>query len=126
MGGESKYDFDYDPDNRIFYKRQSGNLTKEDIFVSWEYAIEENLIPDDVNGFLIDLSKAHIDIDLAKAKSIPEYFDAYPKIFAGKKIAIIIRSPDEIVLPILVEHMQKSFFLKPFATEAAAVNWILG
>lgn len=126
MGKGSSFKFRYDPNTKIFYKKHFGNITREEIFKSWDHAIESNLIPKDTVGFIVDFLDAHLNLALKDAKLIPYYFNSHTDIFGYRKIAIIVRSPKEIVVPILIQYAQKKYYLKPFSTEEAAVNWIQG
>ncbi len=125
MVGGTRYKFYFDPEKRILFKKHLGNVTMEQIFSSWDEAIRDNLIPSDTKGFVVDVRKAHYGIELAKVKTITRYFDSHPDIFSGKKMAVVVTSPEEIVLPVLIEYTPKSYSLKPFATETAALMWIL-
>lgn len=126
MGSGPSYEFHFDPETKIFYKKHFGNIAKEEIFKSWDHAIENDLIPKDTVGFIIDFRKAHYALKMTDVKSMPSYFNSHPEVFGGKKMAVIVSSPKEIVVPILIQYTQKKYYLKPFSTEEAALKWILG
>lgn len=125
MGSGSSYEFHFDPETKIFYKKHFGNITKEEIFKSWDHAIENDLIPKDTVGFIVDFREAHYALKLTDVKSLPSYFNSHPEVFEGKKIAVIVTSPDEIVVPVLIQHIKKNYHVKPFSTQEAAIQWIL-
>lgn len=125
MRGNPVYQFEYDPEKKIVYKRHFGSISKEDIFNSWDHAIAQKLIPLETSGFIVDFRNAHLGIKMMDVKAIPHYFDLHSDIFGGKKMAVIVNTPEEIVFPVVIEHAKKSYFLKPFSTEEAALKWIL-
>ena len=125
MGSGASYEFHFDPKTKIFYKRHFGNISKEEIFSSWDHAIESDLIPKDTVGFIVDFRKAHYAIKVSDVKSLPSYFNSHTEIFGGKKMAVIVTSPQEIVIPVLIQQIQKKYQLQPFSTEEAAIKWIM-
>jgi hypothetical protein len=125
MGSGLPYEFHFDPETKIFYKKHFGVITKEEIFKSWDHAIENDLIPKDTAGFIVDFMDAQLNLKLLDVKHIPIYFNLHSDIFGNKKMAILVKSPEEIVVPVLIERAQKKYFLKPFSTETAAIKWIL-
>lgn len=118
-------EYDYDPETRILHKTHTGDISKNDIFGSWDYAIENKLIKNDIAGIVIDYRKARLSLELRDTDTIPQYFDRRPDIFGGKKLAVIVNTPNEIVYPLLIEQKEKTYILKTFSTEEAATVWIL-
>lgn len=127
MVSGSLYEFHFDPKTKIFYKKHFGNITKEEIFKSWDQAIENDLIQSNTVGFIVDFRKAHYVLKVKDVKSMPSYFNSHTEIFGGKKIAVMGLHPYEIVIPVLIQHIPKKMYhLKPFSPKTAAIKWILG
>ncbi|SFS95663.1 hypothetical protein SAMN04487906_2330 [Zhouia amylolytica] len=120
-----KYKYYYDPNTRILYRAHYGNISIEDIFESWNLAIKNNLIPKDVNGFILDYRDANLNVNLADHKKIIAYFDTREDQFGGKKFAVLVDTPKNTVVPFVIEHTPKHYILKTFNTEEAAIDWML-
>ena len=52
MSDICKYEFH--PELNILFKNYYGPISIEDIFSSWEHAINNNIIPSDIKGFILD------------------------------------------------------------------------
>jgi hypothetical protein len=122
----AKFKYEYDPLNRILYKKHFGVFSLKDIFNSWDHAIENKLIPPDVSGFVLDYDEAYFDIDLRQSTEIPAYFQKHPAVFGNKKFAVITNTPRDIVIPVIIESMPKGYVLKAFSTREAARWWVAG
>ncbi|UNY99076.1 hypothetical protein MQE36_01710 [Zhouia spongiae] len=120
-----KYSYHYDSDTRILSRSHYGNFTLQDIFDSWNDAIDNDLIPKRTIGFFIDYRDADLQVDPSDHKKIIEYFDSRKEIFGDKKFAVLVNSPRNTVLPFIIEHTPKHYTLKTFTTEEAALRWIL-
>lgn len=107
------------------YKYYYGDISFEDIEVSWDEAILQKIIPSENKGFLLDYQKASVIIPVQHYKKINEYYQQHLDVFADKRIAILTTKPKDIVIPVLVETESQGFESKPFSTEEAAKKWIL-
>lgn len=126
MKEKKKSEFKFDPDTGILYKYYFGTITIADIQSSWEYAIENNLIPSDTRGFILDYRNATLRFPEFEYSKIPNFYRQHPEIFNGYKIAIITENPQDIVIPVLVKEMDDGYLSSPFSTLEAAIQWILG
>ena len=120
-----KFDFFFDESTRIFYKYYYGKVSIEDIVSSWRYAIENELIPDEVQGFILDYRQANLDIPVGEYSKIGEFYRDHLNIFGNQKIAIITLNPQDIVIPMLVRTLDNGYSSKPFSTVENAVKWML-
>ncbi len=122
---EDKFKYRFDKSTGIFYKSYFGEITLEDIYSSWDYAIKENLIPKQTKGFILDYKDASFKIKVREYYKIAEYYKKHLEVFGGYKIAIITQSPQDVVIPTLVETKDEGYFSKPFYTLEAAILWVL-
>ncbi len=123
MKGKFKYNFDRS--NGVMYKRYFGPITLGDITSSWLFAFENNLIPKNANGFILDYSNAIFSIDIGSHHKIADFYKDHLNVFGGKKIAIVATIPQNVVVPILVNTKDDGYISKPFSTLNAALNWVL-
>ena len=61
---EEKFKYNFDESTGILYKSYFGEITLEDIYSSWDYAINENLIPKTTKGFILDYREASFKIKI--------------------------------------------------------------
>lgn len=120
-----KYKYQFDSSLGILYKYYYGLITIEDIEASWNYAFENNLIPKQVKGFILDYRNSNFNIDIKEHVAIVDFYKKHLDIFGGFKIAIITSESKDIVIPILVRAKDKGYVSKPFSTLNAAINWVL-
>lgn len=123
---ETKFKYSFDESTGILYKYYFGSIDIEDIYSSWDYAIENNLIPKNVKGFLLDYTQASLDVNIKEYNRIPEYYKNHLEIFGNHKIAVLTQSPKDVVIPTLVESKDEGYSSRPFYTLVAALRWILG
>ena len=123
---ETKFKYSFDESTGILYKYYFGSIDIEDIYSSWDYAIENNIIPKNVKGFLLDYTNAMFDVNIKEYKRIPEYYKNHLDIFRNHRIAILTQSPKDVVIPTLVESKDEGYSSRPFFTLEAALGWILG
>lgn len=121
-----KFKYEFDTETGILFKYYYGSIRLEDIFSSWDYAIENNLIPPQKKGFLLDYRNASFDIKLSDYVKIPEYYVKHLDVFGDQKIAILTQSVQDVAIPTLVETKDHKYQSRPFYTIEAALKWVLG
>lgn len=109
----------------ILYKYYYGYITLEDIQSSWEYAFENNLIPKDVKGFILDYRQANFKLKIEEYKGIADFYKNHIEVFGNLKIGIITEEPSDVVIPMLVESLDEGYSSQPFATHEAALKWVI-
>ncbi|MCW8850485.1 MAG: hypothetical protein OQJ81_10945 [Melioribacteraceae bacterium] len=122
---DEKFKFVYDDETNILYKYYYGEIKLEDIISSWDYAINNNLIPKSTKGFIMDYRNASLGIKITESHKIAAYYKKNIDIFGNYKIAILTKNPKDIVIPTLVESKDDGYFSKPFYTLEAAIRWVL-
>jgi hypothetical protein len=120
-----KFKYHFDKRTGIMYKYYYEAITLEDIFSSWDYAINNKLIPNETTGFILDYTKAHLNIKLTEYIKIAEYYQKHLDTFRNKKIAVITQNPKDAIISDLVEAKDSGYSSKPFYAVEAATSWIL-
>ncbi len=120
-----KYKYQFDRSLGILFKYYYGWINLEDIVSSWEYAFENNLVPKQVKGFILDYRNSNLNIKIEKHVEIVEFYKKHIDIFGGFKIAIITNEARDIVIPILVKAKDEGYKSSPFSTLEAAIKWVL-
>jgi hypothetical protein len=121
----SKFDYRFDSKNKILYKYYYGEISITDITTSWDYAIQNKLIPEGTLGFILDYTHATFQIKISEYNQIPLYYKQHPEHFFGHRIAIITNNPADTVITMLVKEKDAGYESQPFATEEAAQRWVL-
>lgn len=122
---DEKFSFQFSPSLGIFFKHYYGNISLEDINSSWEYIIENNFIPSDTKGFILDYRGAVINIPPNQSSGIADFYKDHLEVFGGFKIAIITDNPKNVVISYLVNAVDLGYQSKPFSTMHAATAWVL-
>lgn len=122
---DKKFRYEFDRSSGILYKYYYGLIDIEDIKSSWEYAFENNLIPKEIKGFILDYRESNFNIKIDKHTAIADFYKKHLDIFGNKKIAIITQNPRDIVIPILVKKKDEGYQSRPFSTLESAVKWVL-
>lgn len=122
---QRKFDYKYDPSLGILFKTYHGLTAIEDIESSWEYAFKKGLIPSEVKGFVLDYRDSNFNIKIEEHTSIADFYRRHIDIFGGYKIAVITENPTDIVVPMLVETLDKGYYTRTFSTMEAAIHWVL-
>jgi hypothetical protein len=122
---ENKFKYQYDSSTGILFKNYYGQITLEDIYASWDYAININLIPKGTRSFILDYTSASFDIKVREYPKIAEYYKNHLEVFKNCKIAVITQNSKDVVIPALVETIDEGYHSKPFYTLDAAIDWVL-
>ncbi|PLX22738.1 MAG: hypothetical protein C0597_01990 [Marinilabiliales bacterium] len=120
-----KYKYLFDKQSGILYKTYFGEITLYDITSSWDRAIQNNIIPNETKGFILDYREAFFRIKTNETSGIAEYYRNNLKVFNNMRIAIITESHKDIIVPILVKEEDFNYSSRPFSTIEAAVSWIV-
>lgn len=121
---EKKYIYQYDNSLKIIFKVLNGKLTLDDIFDSWNYAKDNDIIPQDCIGFISDFRDSQFDFNIKEYHKIIDYFRANTGLFNRRKLAAISQRPRDVVIPTIIESKDEGYFCKPFYTMEAAIDWV--
>lgn len=119
------YEYSYDEKLSILYKQYFGDITIEMIESSWLHAFKHKMVPEAVEGFVLDYRKAHILVRFEDSDLIAAFYQSHLSYFGGKRIAVVTECPSDVVVPMLVSEHDESYESKPFSSIDAAVGWVL-
>jgi len=125
MNRVPNFKYEFNSKTGILFKYYYGTITIEDIIYSWDFAIENKLIPKGVKGFILDYTEASFKISVDESDEIPKYYKKHPDIFNHCKVAILTVKPTDVVIPLLVKQKDDGYMSKPFSTLEAAIQWVL-
>ena len=117
--------YEYHPELNILFKNYYGPISIEDIFSSWEHAFNNNIIPSDIKGFILDFRESTFDFKTERFIEIVDFYKRNINIYRGKKVALISTNPNDLVVPILFNSKDKGYVSKSFSTRKASVEWVL-
>lgn len=122
---KEKFNYQFNDSLRVIFKYYYGSITITDITSSWEYAFENQLVPKETRGIILDYRKATFNVSLDEYQAIPDFYKKHLAIFGNLKIAILTVNPMDVVIPTLVESRSEGYCSKPFSTLEAAISWTL-
>jgi len=122
---ENKFKYSFSNSTKILTKTYFGSITIEDIESSWEYAFENELIPKEKKGYILDYRNSNFKINIREYMAISDFYKKHIDVFRNYKIAVITEDPSDIVIPLLVETQDQGYKSKAFSTVEAAINWVL-
>lgn len=122
---EAKFKYIFDNETGILFKHYFGFIAIEDINSSWDYAIENKIIPKGTKAFVLDYRNATFNIPLEEHNKIAEYYRKNLDTFRNSKIAILTQNSKDVIIPTLVELKDNGYVSKPFYTEESAIRWVL-
>ena len=83
---EPKTEYKFDESTGIMYKYYHGDVTLEVIISSWEYAIDNNVIPRKVKGFILDCRDANLKMKISETSGMSDFFNKQRDIFRNLKV----------------------------------------
>lgn len=120
-----RIEYKFDSNTRILFKYHFGTINFNDIETSWIDAFNNNTIPENVIGFVLDYSEAELDMVAEEAKDITRFYREHLDVFRNRKVALVMTKPGHVVFPILVGMEADEYFTRAFYTTDAAVEWVL-
>ncbi len=108
----------------VLFRSFTGPLTTGQENEMLAYAVENDLINENVKGMVLDMRSAEFDFQPEDARLILDFVSQEPKL-AKLKYAILVDSPGQIVYPLLGAIYKETAKVKPFSTEEAAIKWIV-
>jgi hypothetical protein len=108
----------------VLFRSPTGEFTAEAEICMLRYAIDNDLINEAVCGMVIDLSAAQFRMETGEVNRILDYVSG-ELLLATLKYAIIVLTAEQIIHPLLGGIYNDKVKLQPFATEPAALKWVL-
>jgi len=115
----------YDQSEGILYKSYIGPVSFEYFVSTWKDAFDSGEVPQGIKRYVIDYSSASFNVKVSEYIKIAEFYKEHIDYFRGSRIAVIVSSPQDIVIPILVETKDDGYSSKTFTTLEAARKWAL-
>ncbi len=109
----------------ILVREFKGDVDVDQIIASWEYLLSCGKLTVKVRGVINDLSNCNLIMDLVSFKKLAGYLKRTEE-FKSLKLAVVSNSPKNVVFPFIGETQIIELMIRPFSTETAAVNWIVG
>jgi len=122
---DEKFKYQFDSSLGILFKYYYGLISIEDIESSWEFAIENGLIPKEIKGFILDYRNSNFNLKIEEHTAIANFYKKHLDVFGSFKIAILTVEPKDIVIPILVGSEDEGYSSRPFSTLESAIKWVL-
>ena len=122
MGISYKYHKNYT--QSILIRNFDGKISVDDIIGSWEFLIDNGMIPGQLEGIISDLTNCDLNMDLNDFYKLINYLRNNAQLRKLKQ-AVVSQNPQTIVFPTLGEQNEHDCKIRPFSTEQAAVNWII-
>lgn len=117
--------YEFYPELNILFKTYFGMISINDISSSWETAIADKTVHNEMKGIIIDYRKGNFNISVWEHTEIANFYKAHLDVFGGLKIAIITTEAKDIVIPIMLKTKDDGYVSNVFSTVEAAVNWVL-
>ena len=120
-----KVDLGLDQLGRIVSVQYTGVVTIKDLENNWLEIIRQNIINANIKGFLLDYRNSIMNIDVEEIPILCDLFKKHVAIFEKKKFAYVTASPNQIILPLLLQEEEYYYESRPFSTTEAAISWVL-
>jgi len=118
-------DYGLDKQGRILSINYTGIITFKDLEENWISVINQNLIHENIRGFILDCRNAIMEIELAEISKLSGFFKRNITVFEKKRFAYVTQSPEQIILPLLLQEDDYNYESRPFSTTRAAIEWVL-
>jgi len=120
--GEVTYDIITKNDLKVVIRKFNGIVDVEDVLDSFKY-IQKEMLDEKVLGVVTNFDESVMNINLSQLQEVIKYLKTTPE-FHQVKLAVVVNSPDKIVIPMMAQAKTEEAIIKPFSSENAAVNWI--
>lgn len=98
----------------------------DEVLDSWNKIVNGNYINENVVGIINDMQLTKLKIDVSSLESIINIFRKYNDVFRNIKIAVVVNTPKNTVLPMFAEsEYSEEFKIRPFYKIENAEKWIL-
>lgn len=105
---------------RKFYE----TVNADDIINSWKDLFDKGLITGKTKGVINDINACELSMNMEGFGKLIAFLKSH-EVFKKIKLAVICDDPGKIVFPMIGEAKAPQLKIKPFATEEAALEWIM-
>ena len=117
-----------DDNTKTIICKQNGILLIEDIIALWDEVINTKEFRNKGYNIIYDYRDAEFGFEIDQTTELDTYLKKVKNITKGKKSAIIINSPEAIVIPTLYKKKSENelnFEMKIFTTYRAAQHFVM-
>jgi hypothetical protein len=109
--------------NQVIFRRFSGEVCIDDMIKSWNeiFASFDDLGA--YKGIVTSFLEADIKHEDSNFNLMVEYLKDYIDRITGMKVAMVMDTP-LVTSTIIMNQKMKNMHIRPFASEAAALDWI--
>lgn len=121
---DANYSIHYDEKQKVVIEKYSDQISLEDVISSWEKMIQSsNSLPGETRGLIFDCGNAHLDFPASEHHRIVKFYRKNIGFFGKYKIGIVANTPHNIVIVMLVAQADNRYYLRPFTSLNAAMEW---
>ncbi len=118
-----KYSIHYDEKQKVVIEKYRDKVSLNDVISSWEKMIKSDSLPGEARGLVLDCGNAHLDFPASEHQKIVEYYRKNIEFFGKYKIGFVANTPHNIVIVMLVAQADSRYYLRPFTSLKAALEW---
>ena len=112
-----------DVQNHVIFRRFHGEVCIDDMVQSWKEIFTSYEDLGSYKGIVTSFLDADIKHEDSNLNVIVEYLKGYLDRIKGMKVAIVMDTP-LVTNTIIMNQKMKNMHIRPFSTEAAALEWI--
>jgi len=109
--------------NKVIFRRFSGEVCMDDMIQSWKEIFTRYEDLASYKGIVTSFLEAEIQSGDNNLNIMVEYLKGYLDRIRGLKVAIVMDTP-KVTNTIIMNQKMKNMHIRPFSTEAAALEWI--
>jgi hypothetical protein len=109
--------------NKVIFRRFSGKVCIDDMIQSWKEIFTRYEDLTSYKGILTSFLEAEIQSGDNNLNIMVEYLKEYLDRIRGLKVAIVMDTP-KVTNTIIMNQKMKNMHIRPFSSEAAALEWI--
>jgi hypothetical protein len=109
--------------NDVIFRRFSGEVCIDDMIQSWKEILTKYDDLGSYKGIVTSFLEADIQSVDNNLNIMVEYLKEYLDRIRGLKVAIVMDTP-KVTNTIIMNQKMKHLHIRPFSTEAAALEWI--
>ena len=117
--------YNYDYGNQIMYKVHYGLISAADIKSSWQWAFDNNIIPNNTKRYLLDYRVADFINPIRISSEIVIFYHDNLTYFRDCKFAIVSKKSKNIATSMTVKKSDYLYQSEPFSFIDQAIEWLI-
>jgi len=102
-------------DHKILYREFTEDVSVEDLLISFKEILDKDMLIGKTCGVLTDLRGVKFEINPSVFKQVSSFLKSYPELYSYK-LAVITKTPKQVVMVILANNVSSKLNAKPFST----------